>query len=463
MAVTGGPVPGRCRDDGNNGEREPSVTGTSASYRALGGELFRMTWPMCFGVVALLGFQLVDSAFIARLGVQPLAALGFTVPVMQAVIGVQVGIGIATTAVISRVLGRGETGRARRLGGLVVMTGAVVMLALVVILWLSRHGLLAVMGAEADMGPIIDAYWVPWLISAWLGAVLYIGYSVCRAHGDTRLPGLFMVITSGINLALDPLFIFTFGWGLPGAAAATIVAFGTGAVVVYAVVARRGWVSLDVAALPPLPALSWLASMAGPAMVSQLLPPSAAVLATGLVARFGSDAVGAWGLGSRLEFFSIVVVLALTMSLPPMIARAVGAGDMARVRALVRLAVAFVLVWQLLIAAIWLAGHDAFAALLASESAVRGHLGDYLVRVPLSYGGLGVCMLMVSTCNALGMPLRAVMASLVRLFVCFLPALWLGAQCGGLTGLFNGALIGNLTAGLAGWVIYARAMRRLGY
>lgn len=438
-------------------------TVTGDDYRALGRQLFHMTWPMCFGVVALLGFQLVDSAFVARLGVEPLAALGFTVPVMQLVIGVQVGIGIATTAVIARVLGWGDTARARRVGGLVVLTGSLVMLTLVLGLWLVRRPLTTAMGAEESLLPLIDAYWVPWLISAWLGAVLYFGYSLCRAHGDTRLPGLFMVLTSVINLVLDPLFIFSLGWGLPGAAIATIVAFGAGAIGVYIVLWRRRWLALDLASLPPGPSLRWLASIAGPAMVSQLLPPAAAILATALVARYGSDAVAAWGLGSRLEFFSIVVVLALTMALPPMVARLVGEGDMARIRVLVRIAVVFVIAWQLAIAAVWLIGHDLFAALLAGEPAVRDHLADYLVRVPLSYGGLGVCMLMVSTCNALGWPLRALVTSLARLFVFFLPALWVGAQWGGLTGLFNGALAGNLAAGAGAWLLYSRAMYRYGY
>lgn len=422
-----------------------------------------MTWPMCFGVVALLGFQLVDSAFIARLGVEPLAALGFTVPVMQLVIGVQVGIGIATTAVIARVIGRGEPERAHRIGGLVVVAGSLVMLALVTLLWLLRHPLTTAMGATDAIAPLIDAYWAPWLASAWLGAFLYIGYSLCRAQGDTRLPGLFMVVTSLINLILDPIFIFSLGWGLPGAALATIVAFGTGAAVIYAVLWRRRWLVLDMASLPAARTLQWLGSIAGPAMVSQLLPPVTAMLATGLVARYGSDAVGAWGLGSRLEFFSIVVVLALTMSLPPMIARLVGQGDLARIRRLVRLAVGFVIAWQLAVAAIWLIGHQAFAALLAGEAAVRGHLADYLVRVPLSYSGLGVCMLVVSICNALGWPMRALLASLLRLFVCFLPALWLGAEWGGLTGLFNGALVGNVAAGLSAWSVYTLAMRRTRY
>ncbi len=64
-----------------------------------------MTWPMLFGTVALMSFQLVDSIFISMLGMQPLAALGFTLPLHQLLIGVQIGIGIASTALISRALG----------------------------------------------------------------------------------------------------------------------------------------------------------------------------------------------------------------------------------------------------------------------------------------------------------------------------------------------------------------------
>lgn len=423
-----------------------------------GRQLFRMTWPMLFGVTSLLGFQLVDSAFIGRLGVQPLAALGFTVPVMQFVIGTQVGIGIATTAVIARVLGAGDLRRGRRLGGLVVLAGSLVMLALMGVIWLLRGVLLDVMGADPAIRPLVDAYWVPWLVSAWLGAVLYLGYSVCRAHGDTRLPGLMMVATSVVNLMLDPLFIFTLGLGLPGAALATVVAFAAGAVVVYPALWRRGWLASDLRALPPMPALAELGRFAGPAMTGQLMPPLAAVVATALVAGFGSQAVAAWALGTRLEFFSLVVVLALTMSLPPLIGHLRGAGDVARIERLVRVAVRFVVVWQLAVALIWVTGHDLLAGLLAGEAGVRAELAAYLVRVPLGQAGLGVCMLMVSVCNAMGMPLRALVASLLRLFGCFLPALWLGATLAGLEGAFTGALLGNLAAGLAGWLLYRRGL-----
>ncbi len=73
---------------------------------SLGVTLWRQTWPMAIGVLSLLGFQLVDSAFIARLGTAPLAAQSFTFPLSFLIIGVQVGMGIAIAALISRAWAR---------------------------------------------------------------------------------------------------------------------------------------------------------------------------------------------------------------------------------------------------------------------------------------------------------------------------------------------------------------------
>nr|MCS5560320.1 MATE family efflux transporter [Marinobacter nauticus] len=85
----------------------------------------------------------------------------------------------------------------------------------------------------------------------------------------------------------------------------------------------------------------------------------------------------------------------------------------------------------------------------------------YLLRVPLSYSGLGVCILMVSVNNALGMPMRALLISTLRLFACYLPLLWIGGQLAGLTGLMSGALVGNLLAGTMAYSLYRQGMSRL--
>ncbi|WP_218563963.1 MATE family efflux transporter [Marinospirillum perlucidum] len=423
--------------------------------------LYQMTWPMLFGVLALMSYQLVDAAWIALLGVDPLAALGFTLPVQQLIIGFQVGLGIATTALISRTLGGGETGKAKQQGRLILLTGSALLALLVILLWWLRPVILNFLGAEEALRDLIRDYWSVWLLSAWLGAVAYLGYSQHRANGDTKFPGLMMLVVSLINMLLDPLFIFTFGWGLPGAAWATAVAFGISCLLTYPRIWRQGWINQSLQGLAIGRELQRLFGTALPAMLSQLMPAASAILATSLVAGFGNSAVAAWGLGTRLEFFSIVVVLALTMSLPPLLGRFAGARDWDSVERLLKMAAGFVIFWQLGVALIWLLLSQPLVGLITEEALVATRVEEYLFKLPVSYAALGVCMLMVSANNALGMPMRGLATSIARLFICYLPCLWLGAQLGEMSGLLTGALVGNLLAGTLAWLVYRQGLRRL--
>ncbi|EXJ48018.1 MATE efflux family protein, partial [Vibrio parahaemolyticus VPTS-2010_2] len=389
----------------------------------LAKQLFTMTWPMLFGVLSLMSFQLVDSAFIGQLGVLPLAAQGFTLPLQMVIIGIQVGLGIATTAVISKALGANDARYAKQLGGLVLMIGSIGVAVFGLLIWLLRYPILSLLSAPETVMPIIDSYWPWWLLSSWVGAVLYFYYSICRANGNTMLPGTMMMVTSGVNLVLDPLFIFTLDLGINGAALATLVAFGFGILVVAPRVKRNQWATTQWQDLNVMKSATSIGNIMGPAMVSQLLPPLSSMLATKLLASFGTAAVAAWALGSRYEFFAIVSVLALTMSMPPMVGRLLGAKNYRDIQSLVGIAVKFILGFQLLIAAITFLLANPLALLMTSDTQVEQVLHMHLMIVPISLGSLGVCMLMVSICNALGKSYTALTISALRLFVFFLPCL----------------------------------------
>ncbi|RNF69974.1 MATE family efflux transporter [Marinomonas rhizomae] len=428
---------------------------------SLAKQLFSMTWPMLFGVLSLMSFQLVDSAFIGQLGLLPLAAQGFTLPIQMIVIGLQVGLGIATTAIISRALGAGNTRYAKQLGGLVLMMGSVGIAFFSVIIWLLRHPILALLSAPDSVYPVIDSYWPHWLLSAWVGALIYFYYSICRSNGNTMLPGIMMIVTSVLNLVLDPIFIFTFDLGLNGAAMATTLAFGLGTLIVAPKVARKHWITFDWKDLNIGKSLGAIGHIMGPAMISQLLPPVSSMLATKLIAGFGTAAVASWALGSRFEFFSIVAVLALTMSMPPMVGRLLGANRIQDIRTVVSISIRFILLFQFCVALLTFVLAGPLARLMTSEQAVSDILTWHLIIVPVSLGALGICMLMVSVCNALGKSYVALTISTLRLFAFFLPCLWLGAELAGLKGIFIGVLIGNLFAGMCAWRMYLRALSKV--
>lgn len=434
---------------------------TSAS--SLGKQLWQQTWPMAIGVFALLGFQLVDSAFIARLGTAPLAAQAFTFPLSFLIIGIQVGIGIAIAALISRALGSGEAQRARRLSALVLMAGSTLIGVLAVVLWLGQRPVFTLLGADQAALGYIRTYWPVQLLAGWFGALAYFSYSVFRAHGNTKLPGNMMLLTSLINLALDPLLIFGFGpWdglGLPGAAWASVIAFGTGLGFTGTWLWRQRWLTRRGLGEEARRSLRPFMGIAGPAMVSQLMPPLSAMLAIAVVAAIGETHVAAWGLASRLETLSLMGILAMTMSLPPWLGRCYGAGDWEQIKRLMRLVLKVALLWQLALGLVMALAAHWIALALAGQPAVQEELA-LLIRFLLpSYAALGVCMLVVSAGNALGFPLWSMVLSGVRLFVCYLPCLWAGMQLGGWTGLALGAAIGNVLAGLAAWRLLGRMLK----
>ncbi|MGC3873542.1 MATE family efflux transporter [Halomonas sp. GXIMD04776] len=417
---------------------------------------------MALGVLSLLGFQLVDSAFIARLGTSPLAAQSFTFPLSFLIIGVQVGLGIAIAALISRALGAGEQARARRLGSLVLMGGSLIVGLLCLLLLVLQTPLFRLLGAEQTILPLIHEYWTPQLLAAWIGALLYFGYSLFRAHGEMRLPGKMMVLTSLFNLILDPLLIFGIGsWqglGLPGAAWATTIAFSLGLLVIVLRLARTDWLATQGLMAEARRSSRPFMGIAGPAMISQLMPPLAAMLATAIVASLGETAVAAWGLASRLETVSLMVVLALTMSLPPWLGRCYGAGDWQQIRRLMWLVLKVVAIWQLGLGLVMALLAPWVAELLAGNPEIRDELITLVRGLLPSYALLGVCMVVVSASNALGWPLRSMLMSGVRLFVCYLPCLWLGAQWGGILGVALGAAFGNILAGGLALTLYRRSI-----
>ncbi len=438
------------------------MTESSPTTLSLVRQLWQQTWPMALGVMSLLGFYLVDSIFVARLGTAPLAAQSFTFPLAFLVIGVQVGIGIAIAALISRAIGAGQQDQANRLGALVLTGGGLLLGVLLLLLWLLQAPAFSLIGASDSIRELIRPYWAIQVLAMWVGGVLYFGYSLFRAHGNTRFPGLMMVLTSLLNLMLDPILIFGVGdwdgFGLPGAALASLLAFAIGLGILVLALRGKGWVQRH-GMLVQMRVSAWpFAQIAGPAMISQLMPPLAAMLATALVARAGDQAVAAWGMASRLESFSIVLVLGMTMALPPWLGRCYGGNDWDTVRRLMRVAAAMVIGWQLLLGLLMALLAAPLAGLLVDTAPVQAYLALLIRWLPPSYGLLGVCMLVVSASNALGWPMRAMLISFLRLFLCYLPLLWLGYQLGDFGGLALGAAFGNLLAGVMAWMFYQQAL-----
>ncbi len=428
----------------------------------VGNTLKNMTIPMIYGMVLLMTFNLVDTFFVGLLGTKPLAAISFTFPITFTVISLTIGLGIGTSAVIARFLGEKDHESAKN-----AATGAMLLTAFIVGL-ISVFGyqytdeIFTLLGAKSDLLPMIHEYMDIWYLGSICLIGPMIGNAVLRASGDTRTPSIIMGSAGLINAALDPLFIFGWGpvpaMGIKGAAIATLISWAVGLVLVlYLLMFKKQLVHTRF--LPPtvfIDSCKRILRIGLPAAGANMLTPIAAAVMTAIVAVYGESAVAAFGVGSRIESIASLVVLALSMTLPPFISQNFGAGNMGRVQEAYQTSIKFVLVWQVIIYALLILTSSLIADAFSKEESVANVIKMFIYTLPLGYGLQGVVILTNSSFNALHKPIVALVLSIIRLFVCYVPLAYLGSHFFGLEGLFVGALIGNLVMAFISYYAFTR-------
>lgn len=428
----------------------------------VGQTLKQMTIPMIYGMILLMTFNLVDTFFVGLLGTQPLAAISFTFPITFTVISLTIGLGIGTSAVIARSLGKGDSKFAKCSGTSALILGAFVVGILSFGGYLFTDEIFTLLGASEELLPIIRDYTDYWFLGSVFLIGPMLGNSILRANGDTKTPSIVMGVGGIINAILDPIFIFGFGpieaMGIKGAAIATLVSWLVGtAYVLYIVGYKRHLIHTSLVFLKTITQSSKAILHIGlPAAGANMLTPIAAAILTAIAATYGDSAVAAFGVGSRIESIACLVVLAMSMTLPPFISQNFGAGNMHRVEEGYKTSVKFVLIWQVIIYALlaltapWIA--DAFS----KEQSVADIIKLFIWILPLGYGLQGIIILTNSSFNALHKPMAALWLSIVRLFVCYVPLAYLGSELYGIEGFFVGGLLGNVVMAMISYRLFAK-------
>lgn len=426
----------------------------------IGPTIARMTYPVILGILAILTFNLVDTWFIGLIGTRELAAVSFTFPVCFVVMNVAMGIAAATTSVSSHLLGQNQRSRAGSLNTHALWLSAAVIAPLSLLGMLTIDPLFRALGAADDLLPLIREFMLPWYGGVVLLALPMTAHGSIRATGDTRTPAIVMGKAGVLNGLLDPLFIFVFGWGMAGAAWATVFSWA------YAsVAALRALNATGLMTLVPQPAQPWrrsartLIHLAWPAALTNLLGPLSAAVITLIVAHHGHEAVAAFGVGTRIESLALVVTMGLGSALAPFIGQNLGAGHHDRIIAALRLSVRFSIAWGLGMSLLLWLGSDAIARLFSTDPQVQTSLAAFLHLVPMGFAGAGTFMVVVSTLNALRRPLLGTLLNTGRLVVVVLPAAWIGSEWRGLEGLYAGLALAHLLTGLGAALWFMRGVK----
>ncbi|WP_323846954.1 MATE family efflux transporter [Microbulbifer magnicolonia] len=420
--------------------------------------LRRLALPMVWGILATMSFNVVDTYFVAQLGSAPLAAMSFTFPVVMVINSFAIGLGAGTSSAVARAYGAGDHARVRRL-----VTDAS-LLALLVALCISAVGLATIeplfklLGASAEMLPLIADYMVPWYLGAVFAVVPMVALSSLRAIGNSALTGRIMVGVALFNLLLDPLLIFGL-LGFPrlelqGAALSTVIARGISFfAALYFLIRREHLMAAPQWNLSSL-IESWRTVLAVglPAVATNVIIPMAGGVVVALVAAHGADAVAGLGVALRIEPVALIVFYALSSVVGPFMGQNAGAGKVERLWETVTVLARFCVVFGFALALLLFFAGPPLAGLFSDSPEVLAVAVAYLTLVPFSYAGYGFVMSANAAFNGLGRPLPATLISFLRVFGVYLPLAWAGNQLWGITGLFAATAAANLLLGaLACW------------
>ena len=432
-----------------------------------GRHLVGLTWPMLMGLMGMVVFHLADTYFIGRLGVQQLAAIGFSFPVIMLVNSLAHGVGIGTSSLVSRNIVGVDRRFVRMMSSRAILLGLIIVLVFVAVGLLTIRPLFTVLGAEEELLGYIYDYMSIWYFGVVFVVVPMIGNNIIRATGDTFTPGMIMMLAALINFILDPLFIFGIGpfpaMGIKGAALATVISRSTNLVLVLIILIRRErLLTIYIGRFRDV-LKTWVdvLHIAGPASLALLITPLSIGLITRIISGFGKEAVAAFGVASRIETFALMVISALGSVLIIFMGQNISQLKFSRIRQAVRYSGIFSLGWGAVISIVFFFFAEPVSALFSENELVKDTTSLYLKIVGMSYGFQGLVMISISSFNGLNKPLPAAVFSVVRMMGLYVPFAWIGSSIWGLQGVFWACFSANVISGIITYLFLIRTVRRL--
>ena len=434
--------------------RDNKATLTEGPIRPI---LVKLTFPMFFGIVGMVIFNLVDTIYVGRLGTEALAALSFTFPVVMIVTSIGLGIGVGASSLISFAIGEGDHKKVQRITSDSLVLSLILVLIFIGVGYATIDPLFTLLGATPEILGMIREYMVIWYFGVPFVIVPMVGSNALRAKGDMKTPAAIMITIVIINIILDPLLIFGLGpfpaLGLRGAAIATVFARGLSLIMgLYVLYFRDDMITFK----SPGPAevlKSWknLLSIALPAAGARIIVPIAIGVVTHVIAQFGPEPVAAFGAASRAEFFMLAIIMALGSVLNPFVGQNIGANRVDRATAALKMGLSFAVLWGIGSYIFLFTLARPIARLFTTEPEVIHYIVLYLSIVPIGYAFRSVSDLVVNVLNVLRKPILAAVLVFAQMIIFIVPLVYLGAYLFEVKGVFIGLVISNFIAGIVAY------------
>lgn len=437
----------------------------------LNGHLWTVTWRMALPAVAvmiLFGLNaLLDAIFVGQLiGEQALAGVSLAYPLAQINLGLASLVGTGAAAALSIAIGAGDTRTLQRLPGITLCLAAAIAGIFALVGLLFATPMVRAMGASGELVPIAADYFR----AAAMGGFGMIGglalNMLLRGEGKLALAAKYMGIGLLINVALTPLFIAGFGWGVAGAAWATNVGLAFGGWLVWRRIRQgRSSYPVDIHYLGlEKRVVRRILKLGVPALIMSSMGVLQAVVVFNMLSRVGTESdIAFYGATMRVMLFMLTPLFGLMRAMQPVAGMNYGAGQWNRV---IRSYWTFVAAGTAMVVPVWLF-MTAFPSVTLSlmlpgvtftdENLLHFRVFILVLPVlPLVFTGLTLL-------PAVEQPGKATLLSLSRQLIFYVPVMLILPPIVGVPGIYFGSMaIDFLCTAWCLWIVLSVFRRKPG-
>ena len=312
-----------------------AITGQESEFTtgSIRKAIFMLSVPMILEMLMESIFALVDIAYVSQVSVNAVATIGLTESVVTLVYAVAIGLSMAATAVVARRVGEKDLQGAKEAAVQAIGLGVIVSLLVGVPGFIYAKEILSLMGAEPDL--IAEGYGYTKLL---LGGnltimLLFLVNAIFRGAGDASVAMWTLVLSNGLNIILDSIFIFGWGpvpeYGVMGAAIATNIGRGT-AVLFQLGILFFGWGKIKLAvkdlALNVKVILNLIRVSIG-GIAQFLIGTSSWVFLMRMMSEFGSEVLAGYTIAIRVMLFTLMPSWGMSNAAATLVGQNLGAGQ----------------------------------------------------------------------------------------------------------------------------------------
>ena len=301
--------------------------------------LVRFALPLLAGNLFQQLYNMVDTWVVGNfVSNEAFSAVGTVTPIINTLIGFFLGMSSGAGVVISQYYGAHRPEKVREAVHTAMLLTVIMGVVFTGVGIAMTPLMLELMKTPAEVAPDQTAYLTIYFAGI-MGLLLYnMGSGILRAVGDSQRPFYFLLVSAGVNTALDLLFVLKFGMGVEGVAYATIIAQAVSAVLTIAVLMRYdGSVKLS----PQKLRIHWdmlkkIVAAGIPAALQMAITAFSNVFVQGYINHFGADCMSGWTAYTKIDQLVILPVQSLSLASTTFVGQNLGVGNVERAKGGVR-------------------------------------------------------------------------------------------------------------------------------